>query len=96
MPKNSEPRMAPIHTSVVAALRASGLRNAGTPLETASMPVRATAPEENARMSMNSDDAGVQCAPLPPVSSASASSWPGISPRSPKERLVEAEDDQRR
>ena len=34
---------------VVAALRLSGLRNAGTPLDTASTPERATAPDENAR-----------------------------------------------
>ena len=46
VPKNSEPRITPIHTRVVAALRASGLRNAGTPLETASVPVRAMAPDE--------------------------------------------------
>ena len=34
---------------VVAALRLSGLRNAGTPLDTASTPERATAPDEKAR-----------------------------------------------
>ena len=72
---------APIHTSVVAALRASGLRNAGTPLETASVPVRAMAPDEKARISMNSD-ALVFSAALPPVRAASSSPWPGISPRS--------------
>ena len=38
--------------SVIAALRASGLRKAGTPLDTASTPDRATAPEENARSSI--------------------------------------------
>ena len=51
IPKNAVARITPIQTRVVAAFRASGLRNAGTPLEMASTPVRATAPEENARMS---------------------------------------------
>ena len=37
---------------VVAALRASGLRNKGTPVAMASTPVRATAPDEKARMKM--------------------------------------------
>ena len=37
--------------SVVAALCDSGFLKAGTPLEMASMPDRATAPEENARSS---------------------------------------------
>ena len=38
---------------VVAALRLLGLRNAGTPLEMASTPVRAAQPDENARASRN-------------------------------------------
>ncbi len=41
--------------SVRAAFFASGLRNAGTPLEIASTPVSATAPDENARAKMNND-----------------------------------------
>ncbi len=41
--------MTPITISVVAALCDSGFLNAGTPFEMASMPVRATAPDENAR-----------------------------------------------
>ena len=44
---NSVPRMTPIQTSVVAAFFDSGRRNAGTPLEIASTPVSATAPDEN-------------------------------------------------
>ena len=40
-------------SNVVAALRLLGLRNAGTPLEIASTPVRAAQPEENARASRN-------------------------------------------
>ena len=46
MPKNRVPSSAPIHTSVVAAFFASGRRNDGTPLEIASTPVSATAPDE--------------------------------------------------
>ena len=64
---------------VIAALRLSGLRNAGTPLDTASTPDRATAPDENARSSIRMLSAAVP----------SASSWPsseswssGIGPRS--------------
>ena len=47
MPKKSEPKIAPIHTSVFAAFLDSGRRKAGTPFEIASTPVSATAPEEN-------------------------------------------------
>ena len=43
--------MSPSSRSVVAALRLLGLRNAGTPLETASTPVSAAQPEEKARAS---------------------------------------------
>ena len=45
-PRNSEPRIVAIHVSVVAAFFDSGRRNAGTPLEIASTPVSATAPDE--------------------------------------------------
>ena len=45
----------PSRSSVAAALRDSGFRNAGTPLEIASTPERATAPEEKARSSMMND-----------------------------------------
>ncbi len=41
--------MAPSMNRVVAAFLLFGLRNAGTPLAIASMPVRAVVPEENAR-----------------------------------------------
>ena len=43
--------MAPSSSSVVAAFLLLGLRNAGTPLEIASTPVRAAQPEEKARAS---------------------------------------------
>ena len=53
MPKNSVPSSTPIHTSVAAAFFDSGRRNAGTPLEIASTPVSATAPDENPLSSRN-------------------------------------------
>ena len=46
---NRTPSRAAITPSVVAALRASGGLNAGTPVAIASVPVRATAPAANAR-----------------------------------------------
>jgi hypothetical protein len=46
-PMNKVPRSTPIHTSVAAAFFDSGRRKAGTPLEIASTPVSATAPDEN-------------------------------------------------
>ena len=45
--------MVPSSSSVVAAFLLFGLRNAGTPLEIASTPVRAALPDENARASRN-------------------------------------------
>ena len=46
--------MAPMHVRVAAAFLASGLRKAGTPSAMASIPVRATAPEEKPRRSRKS------------------------------------------
>ncbi len=51
-PRKHEPRITPIHTSVLAAFLLSGILNAGTPFETASTPDNATAPDENARANM--------------------------------------------
>ena len=48
-PANIVIAIEPISTSVVCALRTFGCRKAGTPLETASTPVRAEQPLENAR-----------------------------------------------
>jgi hypothetical protein len=48
-PRKSVPRMTPMVVRVVAAFFDSGLRKAGTPLEMASTPERATAPEEKPR-----------------------------------------------
>jgi hypothetical protein len=53
MPRNIVTVMKPMAPSVVAALRDCGRRNACTPLEMASTPVRAVAPEENARRIRN-------------------------------------------
>src|SRR5579864_2508540 len=53
-PKKIPPRRIPVHISVVAALRDSGGRKFGTPLEIASTPERATAPDENAFKKANS------------------------------------------
>jgi hypothetical protein len=49
-PRNIVTASTPIISSVVAALRPFGLRNAGTPLLIASTPVSAALPEENARL----------------------------------------------
>ena len=65
--------------SVIDALRASGLRNAGTPLDTASTPDSATAPEENARSSIISPSAFV---PSENSRASSDSRSSGIGPRS--------------
>ena len=77
--------------SVVAALRAAGLRNDGTPLDTASTPDRATAPDENARRSIMMPSA------LPPSASSWASSdsvSSGIGAEVLDEDAVAADDDQ--
>ena len=50
---NNETAMQPSSSSVVAALRDFGFRNAGTPLLMASTPVRAAQPDENARATRN-------------------------------------------
>src|SRR3989442_15651257 len=47
-PRNIAPSKHPIHISVVRALRHSGGRKAGTPLEIASTPVTAAPPEAKA------------------------------------------------
>src|SRR3989442_15287798 len=53
-PRNRLPRIAAIQIIVVAAFFDPGGAKAGTPFETASMPVKAVQPEENARRSRNS------------------------------------------
>ncbi len=51
----------PSSSSVVAAFLLFGLRNAGTPFEIASTPVRAALPEENARASRKTRARPVRC-----------------------------------
>ena len=93
MPRKAVPRMTPIQVRVRPALRLSGALKALTPLEMASTPVRATAPDENARRRANRVTP-LTSAPL----SVKWSSWllvdrqgrevAGVGP-------VEAEDDER-
>ena len=59
MPRNMAIAITAIATSVCAALRLSGGRNAGTPFDTASTPVSAVQPFENAVSSTNSGSAVV-------------------------------------
>jgi len=54
MPRNSTVASAPMMARVAAAFLACGRRNAWTPSATASTPVSAEAPDENARSSRNS------------------------------------------
>ena len=54
MPRNIVASRPAITVSVAEALRHSGLRNAGTPLEIASTPVRAVVPDPKARRARNS------------------------------------------
>ena len=69
MPMKATPKIRPMATRVVAALWDSGFLKAGTPLEMASTPVRATAPEENARSKRKTPTA-------PNSGRPAASSWP--------------------
>ena len=79
MPKKNVARIVPISSKVVAACFDSGFLNAGTPFEIASMPVRATAPEENARRNSSTVR---PVSSLPPVSCVTASVF-GASGSSP-------------
>ena len=82
MPKKNEPRMSPIHISVVAAFFDSGFWNAGTPFEIASTPDSAMAPEEKARSSRKIDTPPSSFPLL--VSSLSDSSFGGSECNPPK------------
>ena len=74
--------MTPIQVSVVAAFFDSGFLNAGTPLEIASVPDSAIAPDENARRRM-SVERPPSMAPLA-LSCVSASSFGGNAASPPK------------
>ena len=67
IPTNIVPRMSAMKPSVIAALRDSGARKAGTPLEMASMPVSAVQPDGEARAST-----GTRSAPPSPRSADGA------------------------
>ena len=67
IPANMAIDSPPITVSVVAALRALGGRNAGTPLEMASAPVSAVQPEENARSASS-----IRASPVSPTCPAAA------------------------
>ena len=62
-PEKSAMAIPPMSTSVICALRIFGLRKAGTPLDTASTPVRAEHPLENARSTSRISAACVSCSP---------------------------------
>ena len=77
MPTNRTPRTPAITIRVVAAFLDSGGLNAGTPVAIASVPVSATAPDENARSSTRMPTAWVVS-----VAAAMASGGaPACSPR---------------
>ena len=66
---------------VIAALRLSGLRNAGTPLDTASTPDSATAPDENARSSIKHAERGRAPRPAPGPPRRAGRAGSGRDPR---------------
>ncbi len=78
-PRNMVTASAPIHSSVVAALRPRGLRKAGTPFAMACTPVSATLPEENARR-ITKTSPSPATAPVSAASSRSALSARSSSP----------------
>ena len=62
MPRKIRPKNVPISTITRWALRASGGLNAGTPFDTASVPVSATEPDANARrMSSSPSGSAASC-----------------------------------
>ena len=76
-----------MNTSVVAAFLGSGRRKAGTPFESASTPVRATAPEEKPFRSRNSERCPAVCWRFD--TACSASKGTGFTPpNQPKYHLV--------
>ena len=92
MPKKKTPRMTAIQPRVAAAFFDSGRLNAGTALEIASTPVRATAPDENARMRAKSV---TPVASLPCSVKWSSCSWlTGRRCSSPEKRLPQPPQDE--
>jgi len=84
IPKKKDPRMATMVISVREAFLDSGRRKAGTALEMASTPVRATAPDEKARIRAKRVTPDRAAASLPWVNSWRASSLVGRAVRFPK------------
>ena len=82
MPKKKTPRMVTMATRVLAAFLASGFLKAGTAIEMASTPVRATAPDEKARMRAKTVTPATTPGE-PAVNSASAASLTGSGSRLP-------------
>ncbi len=78
IPANMSIEIAPSRNSVVAAFFDFGLRKAGTPLATASMPVSAVVPEENARATSRASAAPVKefCATICQFALSARSVWP--------------------
>ena len=76
MPRKIRPKNVPISTMHGLGVPASGGLNAGTPLDTASVPVRATEPEEKARRISSRPERlgrlGVRATPPAPRSRASS------------------------
>lgn len=84
-PANRQIAIDPISTRVFWALRIFGVRNAGTPLETASTPVRAEHPLENARRISRITAAWLR---LSACTANSALEATGASPRTVRTRPV--------
>ncbi len=76
IPRKSVTRIAPSHTRTARAFCASGARKAGTPSETASIPVSAAQPEAKARSARNRVRSAV------PVSSAGPAAGVPAAPSS--------------
>ena len=79
IPRNMVMAMAPINSSVRAALCDLGRRKACTPLAMASVPVSALAPEAKARSSRNSE--------TPPANGSSAPEEIAFGQASPRQRV---------
>ena len=61
-PRKIVAKIVPMRTSVITAFRVSGRRKLGTPFATASLPVRPTDPEANARRTSRIESAAVPSA----------------------------------
>ncbi len=94
MPKKRVARAVAIHRSVVEAFFASGFLKAPTPFEIASIPVSATAPEENPRDQKEESDTGGELRLA--LDGLEAVGVLGDSSEVARERSEQADDDQDR